>query len=380
MVNNMESFVGNLKNLRGKAYLLFPLALFLLYFAADKACATQRMKFLTQRDAVFLYFDYKPTLLDELEQVYRRAQADAQANPKAPRRKIFVVLGSSRMMFYSYEQFARNFPDWEMFNFSAPVTAPAYYAFIMERILERGIKPDYVLVETDPYQYNGGSEVFVRSNLAYSFDLRFILSNVHLFSSDEVSYFLARMLFAGYKYPPHLNHLRTRLKDPKNPRLIWLAELDRHQKENRGAGRSLVPRDNWYESDFARLEGIAKKDLHRMYSNYKISKRQFSFLRQLLDGARDAGSKVILIRPPLSRPAERLIREDKKLTARMVEWEQELRRQAEPYRFPYADLSQRSDFYCNTFFDASHMALDCYHPMLVLVMREYHKMSLPGMR
>ena len=361
--------------IRKNKYLAFPLVVFLLYFVADKACLSERMKLLTQRDAVFLYFDYKPKLIDEMEQVYRKMEAERRTGKLPYRRKLMLVLGSSRMMFFNYEQFARNFPDWELFNFSAPVTAPAYYAFILERILERGIRPDYLLVETDPYQFNGGSEVFVRSNLAHSFDLRFVLSHWASFSSDEISFYLARSLFAGYRYPPNLVHLRQRLENPQNPRLLWLDALDQHQKKNRGAGRSLVPRENWYETDFARLEGIARKDLFRMYSRYRISDRQFAFLTELLGRAQSAGAVTLLIRPQVSRPAERLLGEDRALLGQVAAWEQRLKKETAPFGTPYVDLSRRPDYYCNTFFDASHMALDCFHPMLVLVMREYEKMQ-----
>ena len=367
-----------MNTIRTNKYLMYPLVVLLLYFGVDRTCSSERMKMLTQRDAVFLYFDYKPQLIDEMEQVYRGMEAERKSGRLPYRRKLMLVLGSSRLMFFSYEQFARNFPDWELFNFSAPVTAPAYYAFILERVLERGIRPDYLLVETDPYQFNAGSEVFVRSNLAHSFDLRFVLSHWNRFSTDEISFYLARTLFSGYKYPPHLNHLRERLEDPKNARAVWLGVLDEHQKKNRGAGRSLVPRENWYETDFARLEGIARKDLFRMYSRYSPSDRQFAFLAELLGRARSVGASTLLIRPQVSRPAERLVSEDKELSAKMAAWERRLKAETAPFGARYVDLSRRPDFYCNTFFDASHMSLDCFHPMLVLVMREYEAMRASG--
>ncbi len=359
--------------LRKNKYLFFPLVVFLLYVGADSTCRSDRMKMLTQRDAVFLYFDYKPKLIEEMERVWKRIQTERQDPKVAVKRKLVMVLGSSRLMFFSYEQFARNFPDWELFNFSAPVTAPAYYSFILQRVLDRGIRPDYIVVETDPYQFNEASEVFVRSNLAHSFDLRYVLAHWQQFSTDEISYYLARTIFAGYRYPPHLNHLSNRLRNEQNPHLLAFQYLNEHQVKNRGSGHSLVPRENWYERDFAVLEGIARKDVARMYTGFRLSERQFFFLRELLEQARTSGSRVVLIRPQVSRPAERLIRENKKLTAHFREWESRLEREIAPFGVSYLDLSRRKDFYCNTFFDASHMALDCFHPMLVLLMRRYYE-------
>ena len=354
---------------RTNRYIYFPVLVALIYFGLEKACMHPSMKKLTQPDAVSLYFDYKSELLDEMDGVYRKIHANS-GQGKA-RKKIFMVLGSSRLMFFSYPQFVRNFPDWEIFNFSAPVTAPAYYAYILERTLERGIKPDYILIEADPYQFNVGSNVFVRSNLAHSFDFRFILNHISLFSADEISYYLARNLFAGFKYPPWPSILRERLADLENPKLKWLNLLDQYQRDNRGAGRSLIPRENWFQRDVPWLEGIAEKDILRMYGNYSLSDRQFEFLKYMLDMARKNKIAVLMLTPQVSRPMERMVNADRELTMQMQLWDSKFRQSIAPYQYPYLNLSNREDFYCNTFVDATHMSLDCYHPMLILVMRQY---------
>ena len=115
-------------------YVYYPILVILIYFGVDKICLDTRVKMLTQQDAVFLYFDYKTRLLKEMRKVYQKRLKSS----KSGKRKIVMVLGSSRLMFFSYPQFSMNFPEWEIFNFSAPVTAPAYYAYILQRTLDMG--------------------------------------------------------------------------------------------------------------------------------------------------------------------------------------------------------------------------------------------------
>jgi len=353
-----------------KRVFLFPVIVFLIYFSIDKACLLPAVKRLTQPDATYLYFDYKKELLDELERVHT-ANARPENYVSGLRKKTLIVLGSSRLLYFDTARFLRNYPDWELFNFSAPVTAPAYYAYILERIVDRGIIPDYIIVEADPLQYNDGADHFVRSNLAYSFDLRFILQHQDLLKNSEISYFIARLLFAGYKYPPDLNSAISRLRDQKDRLLLALDELDRFQRANRGAARSIIPRENWYQRDFGALEVSSAQSIGWIYGNYRVSERQFKFLELILDLTRKNKIPILLLRPQVSRTMQSQLDESKKLGPPIAAWEKMFQKVIEPYGFPYLDLRHDGDVSCNTFVDGAHMALDCYKMLTVAMMREY---------
>lgn len=360
---------GGFKMKTSKWVLYYPLIVFLVFFAVEKVSMLDSVKRLTQRDPTFLYFEYKDELLDQLEQNYD----EIHGNPSDDR-KILVILGSSRLLYFDYPSFAQTYPNWELYNFSAPVTTPAYYAFILERIYERGIKPDYILLEADPFQFNAGSDAFLRSNLGYSFDFRFILSHFFMFTGDEVSYFLARNLFASFKYPPDPTDIRNRWNNPMNQRLMVFDMVDEFQRNNRGGGRSLIPREDWYERDFARLAGTAHRTIRWLYGNYQISKHQFDFLSLSLSMLETHNTPAILVRPQVSRPMERVLKEGEKTGPAMEKWEEMLKTTLErdfSGRFRYMDLGESERYYCNTFVDASHMSLDCYHPFMREVMRAY---------
>ncbi len=360
------------------AYIWMPLLAFALFFCLDKIFLWPRLKFLSQPDATYLYYDYKSELLDELERVDRaqRALPELKDRPMAPgefRKKTFLVLGSSRLLYFDYDSYARAFPDRELFNFSAPVTAPAYYLFILERVLERGVRPDYILLETDPFQFNASSDAFERSNLAYSFDFRFLFKYFNLFKREEASYFMARSLFAGFKYPPHPGRIAERLINPVEKFSLAFRELDAYQRTHRGGGRSIIPRENWYEREVPNLETTAGITLGWLYRNYRLDDRQFVFLEKFIEQAKSNGIRLVLVRPPVSQAMINRMGTDPNLVRRQKQWEARLRAIRESYGVPYLDLQRHPDYFCNTFVDAAHMAKDCYQPMMSLVMREYRQ-------
>jgi hypothetical protein len=242
-----------------------------------------------------------------------------------------------------------------------------------------------VLIEAVAFQFNDASSAFQRSNLAYTFDMRFILENFSLFSRDEVSSFLARWLFAGYKYPPRLDQIADRVKgfhfvkappfvalekDALNRYNLALEALDQHQRENRGAGKSIIPRENWYERDFAMLQGTSGRTLNWLYRPYKLSQRQFQFLRQAMELAQKNHSYLVTVRPPVSRPMAEELALDTELRPRLEAWHSEFIKISSA---PHLDLQNHAEFYCNTFVDASHMSLDCYHALMPVLMKQWWK-------
>ncbi|MDH5656709.1 MAG: DUF1574 domain-containing protein [Spirochaetia bacterium] len=362
-----------MKNKFPGPYIFYPVAVFFLFFAAEKISLIPSVKKITQGDATFLYFDYKDELMDEMKVTKDRILSSSNELERS--KKIVVILGSSRLLYFDYSRFKRNFPDRELFNFSAPVTAPAYYYYILDSLEKRGVFPDYILVETDPFQYNDASGAFLKSNLAYSFDLSFILRNQELFSNDEISYFLGRWLFASYKYSPDIKKTKKRIQDPNDPFLRGLYELDLYQRNNRGAGRSIIPRENWYERDFATLEFSSRSSIDWLYSNYTFSQRQLDFLIRTVEKAKSKGAKVVFVRPPASRPLQKILDTDPELSPKIKRWEKQILDVSDQYSIPYLDLVHHDEFYCNTYVDGAHMSLDCYHPFMVEVMKKFYFMD-----
>src|SRR5690606_36217859 len=96
------------------------------------------------------------------------------------------------------------------------VTTPAYYWYFLEQILDAGDKPDLVVLETDPNQFNINS-IFKESNLTYSFDFPFILRYITLFGRDYFNYYLGKTLFAVKVNKPFLDAAYRNYNNPNLP-------------------------------------------------------------------------------------------------------------------------------------------------------------------
>lgn len=361
-------------------YLLFPVILFLSFFALDKVMCLDSVKRYTQDDATYVYYDYKPELLQELKEFDKQRRlppADEDGCLKDSSgpcsvhsgKKILIVLGSSRLLYFNYENFKHAFPNWEMFNFSAPVSSPAYFDYMLQEVLATGVEPDYVIVESDPFQFNENSPGFVKSNLAYSFDFSYVLENFHLFSRDEVSQFLAKNLFAGYRFRPHLDNAVQRLSDPQDRFLIAIDRMDAFQRANRGGGMSLIPRPDYYERDFASLAATSQMTVQWIYGNYELSERQWVFLDQLIERARKNRVPLVFLRPPVSRPMQDILDASEEIQQSKEIWSARMDERLE-YEM-LIDLTDGEPFHCNTFADGSHMSLQCYNPVLSVAMDSY---------
>jgi hypothetical protein len=357
--------------------LLLPGLLLPAFFLFDKIFLLHAVRIRTQKDPTSLYYEYKYELLDKLaeefspENAAKRKEAAERARESGevvlPHR-VLIVIGSSRMLFFDYYTFRRNHPEWEVYNFSVPVNSPAYYAYILERIYESGVKPDYLILESDPFQFNEYSPGFRRSNLQYSFDLRFILSNFHRLDRDDVSAFLGRWLFAGMKYPPHPDRLMMLLQG--NDRFLPLfLETDRYTRKTNGCGFSPIPVPGWFEKDFATLAIGSEGTKGWLYGNYAESETQWSFFKSALALARQNKTPFLIIRPQVSRPMQRQLEEDERIVYYTQSWKRRL--DAIRGKHPLLDLSSGEPYYCNAYVDGAHMAMECYDPVLDEAMKRY---------
>lgn len=361
-------------------YLYFPVILLLVYMGLDKIFTSETYKSLTMDDAPFIIFEYKEQLLDELEQVDRKRrvanQKFAASNPGPRSGKVpghtLLMLGSSRLLYFDHQMFSRNYPDWELFNFSGPVTFPIYYLYILERALQRGVKPDLIVMETAPFQYSDGTDAFQRSNLAFSFDLPFVIDHFQLFTRDEVSYYLALRMFAGYHYPPSWNNLKMRWGNPDHKFRIMFDSLAKFQKANRGAAINLIPRMNYFERDFATLDYQARvKTIRWLYKNYSISERQFDATTQILQLLREHKIPVVMVRPAVTSILRNTLEQNEHLKVPLATWQSRVEQMRDDYKTIWIDFDRRPDYKCNTFVDAAHMSTDCYDRMISIIMQEY---------
>ncbi|MCB1193230.1 MAG: DUF1574 domain-containing protein [Leptospiraceae bacterium] len=345
--------------MKNKKFLFIPVVLFLFLFLLDKIFLLDAVKPYIKSDFTYIYYEAKTDLLKQLIQ---RAKAGKQ------QKKLMILLGSSRLLYFDAKELEEFYPDWDIYNFSSAVTTPAYYAYFLERLIEGGVRPDLIVMESDPNQFNESTPVFKNSNLTYSFDLPFIMKYSFVFGKEYVSFYLGKFLFASSKNKPYLDIAYKRLKDPNHKIIYDMRKKVRdHLLTNKG--HAMSPVEGFIEKDFARLQATSERTVAWLFSNYIESEMQYTFFENILQKIKNAKIPLIVVWPQSSLPMQELLKSAKSTDR----WWTKTKGLVERYGFKLHDLDNTDEFYCNSFADGGHMARDCYHPLMRFVMLQYYK-------
>lgn len=341
--------------MKSKKFLIYPLLLFTALFLLDKIFLLDKVKSYVKSDFTYIYYESREELFKNLLK---------RNSPK----KLMVILGSSRLLYFDAKELEEFYPDWDIYNFSSAVTTPAYYYYYLEKILDAGIKPDFVLLETDPNQFNSNTPVFKNSNLTYSFSLPFVLRHASLLGKDNVSFYIGKFLFASSKNKPNPSIIWKRLNEPQFALIVNEGEKIKQQLvESKGHSRSLI--ENFVEKDFGNLEATSKRSMDWLYVNYKDSEMQYAFYEKILDKLNSNSITTVIVWPQSSIPMQKLL----KSAPLVSSWGKRVNSITAKYNFRVRDMDDTEDYYCNSFADGGHIAKDCYHPFMRYVMSEYFK-------
>lgn len=340
-------------------FLLYPVILFLVLFAIDKIFLIENLKKYIKTDFTYIYYESR-------DDVFNLILRDAEIQKRE--KKFMLILGSSRLLYFDPEEMKDFYPDWIIYNLSSAVTTPAYYYYYIEKLFDAGIYPDYILLESDPNQFNANSPVFKGSNLTYGFDTGFVLRNAFLFGKDNVSFYLGKKLFAIGKNKPYLDTAWRRYKDPNFPSISAMQDLTRdYLLKNRGNAISIV--DVFVEKNYAMLESTSRRTLDWVFSAYKPSEMQYEFYEKILQKISEKNIPTVIVWPQSSPPMQDLIKK-----APFTEnWKTRIHSINLKYGFTLRDMDDTDEYTCNTFVDGGHIAKDCYRPFLRYVMSEYFK-------
>ncbi|MCB1179762.1 MAG: DUF1574 domain-containing protein [Leptospiraceae bacterium] len=342
-----------------RKFLLYPLLLILALFLFDKIFLMDSIKKYIQPDFTHIYYETREELVTQIEK---------DEEVKTKKKKLMVILGSSRLLYFDAKELEELYPNWKIYNLSSAVTTPAYYFYFLERLLEKNIKPDFILLETDANQFNKNSPVFKGSNLTYSFSPSFVLKNFMTFGKDHLSFYFGKYLFAVGKNKPYLDTAYRRLK---NPDFVAISAMQDQTKEflikNRGHAMSIV--DNYVEKDFASLYATSKRTIDWVYANYAPSDMQYAFYKKLLSTIKKENITLVIVWPQASLPMQKMIM-DASFTP---DWKNRVDTIHNEYGYELRDMNSSKDYYCNAFVDGGHMAKDCYHPFMRFVMKEYYR-------
>jgi hypothetical protein len=316
---------------------------------------------LIKPDFTYVYYETKEKLFEIFRDKYRSGELTKD------NKKVMVLLGSSRLLYFDSKELENFYPDWEIYNFSSAVTTPAYYYYYLEKIVDSGIKPDLVVIETDPNQFNQNS-IFKESNLTYSFDLPFIFRYASLFGRDYFNYYIGKSMFAVMVNKPYLDAAFRNLKNPNLPLVEQMKENIRNslivQK-----GHAQSPVEDYIEKDFSVIDATSDRTLDWLFSSYKSSEMQFNFFEMILAKTRESKIPLLIVWPQSSKPMQDRL----KKSSLLKEWESEVTELAGKYEYKIHNMDNTDDYYCNSFADGGHIAKDCYRPFIRYIFLQYLK-------
>ena len=341
-------------------FLAYPIFLLLAMFLIDKLFLIDIVKNSFKKDFTHIYYETRQDVLENLKLNYPKFK---------DKKKLLIILGSSRLVYFSNSELKSFYPNWEIYNLSSAVTTPAYYFYFIEKIFELNIKPDLIVLETDSNQFNYSSEnIFKKSNLTYSFDLGFILKYADIFGTEYRDFYIRNTLFAVSKNKPYFNSLWQKISEGSLIKVNLIAAYTKNYLiENKGHSFSHL--EDYYEKDFGKLQESSFQSFNWAFKDYKDSNLQFTFYEKVLQTLKKEKIPTIILKPQVSPPLEALFKKDEKIK----QWQVKTTKLTNKYNFDLIDLSKSEEFYCNAFADGGHMGKECYRPLMRFIMSEYYR-------
>jgi hypothetical protein len=103
--------------MKNKKFLFYPLILFFILFLFDKIFLLDRVRSYVKSDFTYIYYETREDLFEML----KKRKSD---------KKLLIILGSSRLLYFDSKDLEEFYPNWDIYNFSSAVTpaAPAFAA------------------------------------------------------------------------------------------------------------------------------------------------------------------------------------------------------------------------------------------------------------
>ena len=366
-------------------YLAAPLWIFLAVFALDKIFFLPGV-----RDLFMPWNKIEPFFYQSRENLFKQLTREYPLR-RAKKEKLGLILGTSRAGEFNNADFRRNLPGLYAYNFSAPFACPSYHYYWTERILRKGMKIKFALVEVDPLLFSRQAAVY---SLSYSYDFRFMIRNwdatrsaksatdasqafaapVSGFSLDEAETFLLKNLFALYRYPPNPAMMLKNLKKNKAAGATGLELRRGIEKMIRDANRGNlggIPNPFVRVASPEKLRKEAEKDAATRLEiskkgSYQADRTQVYFFAALLELLARERVVVVLYWPLASKPYRKIMRDrgiERQLKKEIGELVNRVRKKYPGFVIRFVDPENDAGMNCRNFADSFHLSGRCY-PLL----------------
>ena len=337
--------------------MLFPLIPLLTAFCFDKVFFIGDLPYYFLNTASFVNYEHKEELIFEMKEYLSRPD----------RKKVLALFGNSRTTPFSNKYIETKYPDWILYNFSVPGGTSDYFYYLMEKFQKNNIRPDHIIFTVTPQGFNSASRIQMDEVMVYALPPSFVLRNIAHFSIDDVTNYIAKKLFLGYRNKPQIPVIIRRTKNNSFEKEILKKFINDSRialHESRG---SVSLGEHEPEIDPVKMKINADDIFKNFLSPFKYSESQHNFMEQGLKISSEMKIPSTLLWARVSpdlrqiKNATEFIKTDdgRKITIREA-WLPHQIALAEKYGVKFLDLNFEKQFSCDKFYDASHMAGICF--------------------
>ena len=342
-------------NLLRHKFLLLPFAILFSAILLDKIILIEFVQTYFTKTMSEINFQEKEQLFDDLKEYLQ----------KPNRKKVLVYFGTSRALLFDLEYIHKKYPNWTLFNFSVPGGTPDYFLFWLEQFEKENVKPDFVLLDQSVELYNTSTTVGIDEVLTNSLSFSFLLRHFQYYSRDDWTSFLTKRMFLSYKYRPKLETILQRMKNNseiakgyRQIRNFLRAEL------KKGQGSASTPGNFTGSMPKETLKKSARGDFDSYCVPYSLDPNVLYFQESNMKTLQKMQIPFATIWVRLSREYFAYF-ENYKLDTNppktVVEiWKPTILSSQKKWNVPLWNMNEDSQYSCDQFSDAGHMAPVCY--------------------
>lgn len=336
-------------------FLFFPFLILFTALVLDRIFLLEKIQTYYTRTVSEINFFHKPILFKDLKKYLQEKD----------RKKVLVYFGNSRALLFDNEYIQRKYPNWILFNFSVPGGTPDYFHYWLLKFQEENVRPDFVLVDNSVEAFNRTPVIKIDESLVNGLDFPFLFRFWDRYSKNELSNFTAKRMFRTYQYRPKLDVIIERSKNN-------FAILNHYREWRTKVMDNLIRERGSASGDSKNMTAppelilkYANGDYNSYISNYEFHEDMFLFQKENLEILKklnipSAGIWVKVASPYMDLILSKPYKKDCKECLAYNVWKNRVFPLFSEYKFNIWNMNTETDYKCEAFTDASHMASECF--------------------
>ena len=250
-----------------------------------------------------------------------------------------------------------------------PGGTPDYSYFWLQQFQEKGVRPDFILLDNSVESYNLDAKIKIDEVLVNGLTISFVLRHYSKYTKEEVSNLIAKRMFPSYQYRPNP---KTALKRMKNNFEIlrgfrfWRQRVRVRLQEERGSAASELSQNP--VSSQENIKKIADGDFKSYMSPFRFNHNMLYFLENSVAIVQKMQVPTAIIWVKVAPYYLHLLKTQQVPTKAgskekvfvYQKWFGELATLYKKMNVAFWNMNEDPKYQCNQFTDASHMATSCY--------------------